>query len=181
LGASLAAFLPSAFVVHQNDLVSFSNADFVAHSVSLSSNPQQDFASCSIAYPGPGTTALKFFVPSGNALAFSGGFVSSGLLQPTQTFSARFTALGNFSLFDCLSGATGSVSVVAPPPPTTAHVFGPVGAGKALAEIAIILGILALISLAAILLVMLVDLPCHEVFLCCCGKSDKLKTEKSTA
>jgi len=170
LKASLNSLIPINITVAPGDVVQFRNGDIQSHMIAF--DPAGSFSGCSNAYPSP---ALPYYSANGNPTAFSGAaFLSSGLLTPNQIFTVRFTTTGNFAYIDCQSGARGAVSVVTPPtttPAPTKKKDGPVPAGRAIGQILLILAILLIISAIGIFLIILIDMPCREMFSSNKGKS----------
>jgi hypothetical protein len=88
------------------------------------------------------------------SLPLSSGLLTSGYLLPNATFVVTFPNVGNYTFTDPLhpgdssSGlpaARGTITVTTPPPPAAPVKEGPVGAGRAFAQLGILLAVLLII------------------------------------
>jgi len=120
-------FVPSNLTINVGDSINFTLATFGAHIVAFNSSGV--FNDNDISGPN-GTLRANplYFIPYGNASAYSGGFISSGVLLPAGVpstggsfFTVTFTKAGTFPYICSLhddEGMVGSITVVTPPPTT---------------------------------------------------------------
>jgi len=167
---SFQQFVPNNFTVFVGDTVKFVNADWQPHAVALNGSGGTVF--CTSAYP---AATAACYAPSSVPVAssFAGtSFVSSGLLTGGAAFSLTFSAVGVFVAVDATHGTQATINVLKPPPAIVPAGGNSVSVGRAFGQIGLLLLVVLIISSIGILLVLLIDIPCHEIFACCCSEPD---------